>query len=89
LNEYTSRDQGVLGSQLGEDVGHHVIVTGDVVELYTFEVILELAHLGAVCVHSFFLDVLCLVDLVDDDLGVAVSDESLDSEGNNDAQPMD
>jgi hypothetical protein len=27
--------------------------------------------------------------LVDDDLGVVVGDESLDSEGNNDAQPMD
>jgi hypothetical protein len=27
--------------------------------------------------------------LVDDDLGVAICDESLDSEGNNDAQPMD
>jgi hypothetical protein len=27
--------------------------------------------------------------LVDDDLGVAVGDESLDSKGNNDAQPMD
>jgi hypothetical protein len=27
--------------------------------------------------------------LVDDDLGVTVSDESLDSEGNSDAQPMD
>jgi hypothetical protein len=59
------------------------------VELLTFEVILELAHLGAVGVHRFFLDVACLVDLVDDDLGVAVSDESFDSEGNSDAQPMD
>jgi hypothetical protein len=27
--------------------------------------------------------------LVDDDLGVAVGDESLDSKGNNDAWPMD
>jgi hypothetical protein len=27
--------------------------------------------------------------LVNDDLGVTVSDESLDSEGNSDAQPMD
>jgi hypothetical protein len=60
-----------------------------VVELKTFEVVLKLSHLGAVGVHCFLLDVACLVDLVDDDLGVAVSNESLVSEGNNDAQPMD
>jgi hypothetical protein len=52
-------------------------------------VVLELAHLGAVGVHCFLLDVACLVDLVDDDLGVVVSNELLDSEGNNDAQPVD
>jgi hypothetical protein len=52
-------------------------------------VVLELAHLGAVGIHHFFLHVARLVDLVDDDLGVTVSDESLDSEGNSDAQPMD
>jgi hypothetical protein len=59
------------------------------VELKTFEGIFELAHLDTVGVHRFLLDVACLVDLVDDDLGVAISDESLDSEGNSDAQPMD
>jgi hypothetical protein len=52
-------------------------------------VVLELAHLGVVGIHCLLLDVACLVDLVDDDLGVAVSNESLDFEGNNDAQPMD
>jgi hypothetical protein len=52
-------------------------------------VVLERAHLGAVGVHRFLLDVACLVDLVDDDLGVAVSNESLDSKGNNDVYPMD
>jgi hypothetical protein len=52
-------------------------------------VILKLAHLNAVGVHRVLLDVTCLVDLVNDDLGVTVGDESLDSEGNNDAQPMD
>jgi hypothetical protein len=33
LNEYAGCDQGALGSQIGEDVGCHVIVAGDVVEL--------------------------------------------------------
>jgi hypothetical protein len=52
-------------------------------------VILKLAHLSAVGVHRVLLDAACLVDLVNDDLGVAVGDESLHSEGNSDAQPMD
>jgi hypothetical protein len=50
---------------------------------------LELAHLSAVGIQRVLLDVAGLVDLVDDDLGVAVGDEPLDSEGNSDAQPMD
>jgi hypothetical protein len=33
LKEYASRDQHALGSQLGEDVGRHVVVAGDMVEL--------------------------------------------------------
>jgi hypothetical protein len=33
LNEHTNRDQRALESQLGEDVGRHVVVAGDVVEL--------------------------------------------------------
>jgi hypothetical protein len=89
LNEHTNRDQRALGPQLGEDVGHHVVVAGDVVEFQALKLSLELAHLSAVGVHRVLLDVTGLVDLVDDDLGVAVGDESLDSEGNNDAQPMD
>jgi hypothetical protein len=48
-------------------------------------VILKLAHLGALGIHCVLLDVADLVYLVDDDLGVTISDESLDSEGNNDA----
>jgi hypothetical protein len=51
-------------------------------------VVLNLTHFRAVGVHCL-LDVACLVDLIDDDLGVAVRDKSLDSKGNNDAQPMD
>jgi hypothetical protein len=79
----------VLGSQLGENVGCHAVVARDVVELYTFEVILKLAHLSTVGIHRVLLNVAGHVDLVNDDLGVALSDESLDSERNSDAQPMD
>jgi hypothetical protein len=60
-----------------------------VVEFQTLEVSLELAHLSVVGIHRVLLDVACLVDLVNDNLGVTVGDELLDSEGNSDVQPMD
>jgi hypothetical protein len=50
---------------------------------------LKLAHLNVVGIHRVLLDVSGLVDLVDEDLGVAIGDESLDSKGNSDARPMD
>jgi hypothetical protein len=55
------------------------------VELQTLKVSLELVHLSIVGVHRVLLDVTGLVDLADDDLGVALGNESLDSEGNNNA----
>jgi hypothetical protein len=33
LNEYADRNKRALGPQLGEHVGRHVVVTGDVLEL--------------------------------------------------------
>jgi hypothetical protein len=89
LDEHAGRDQHALGSQLGEDVGRHVVVAGDVVELQALKVSLELAHLSAISIHRVLLDVAGFVDLIDDDLGVSVRDESLDSEGNSDAHPID
>jgi hypothetical protein len=59
------------------------------VKLQALEVGLELAHLGAIGVHRVLPDVSCLVDLVNDDCGVAVGNKSLDSQGNGDAQPVD
>jgi hypothetical protein len=49
-------------------------------ELQAFEVSLKLLYLGAISIHRILLDVAHLIDLVDDDLGVAVSDELLDSQ---------
>jgi hypothetical protein len=49
----------------------------------------ELAYLGAVSVHRIFLDVARLVEFIDDDLGVAVGNEPLDSQGKSDAQSVD
>jgi hypothetical protein len=58
-------------------------------KLQALEVGLELAYLGAVSVHRIVLDVTCLTDLVNDDLGVVVSDEPLDSQGNSDSLSVD
>jgi hypothetical protein len=59
------------------------------VEFQALEVGLEFAHLSVVGVHRVLLDVVGLVDLVYDDLGFAICDESPDSEGNDNTQPMD
>jgi hypothetical protein len=64
----------MFGPQLGKDVGYHVVVTTDMVKLQALEVSLELAYLGVVGVHRILLDVARLIDLVNDDLGVAVSE---------------
>jgi hypothetical protein len=78
LDEHTNWNQHTLGAQLGENVSHHVVVVIDVVELDSFEVSFELAYLGAICIHRVFLDVASFIDLVDDDLGAAVSYEAFD-----------
>jgi hypothetical protein len=49
------------------------------VKLQALEVGLELAHLDTVGIHRVLPDVTSLVDLVDDDLRVAVGNKSLDS----------
>jgi hypothetical protein len=58
-------------------------------KLQGLEVGLKLAYLGAVSIHRILLDVARLNELVDDDLGVAISDEPLDSQGNSDVQSLD
>jgi hypothetical protein len=59
------------------------------VEFQALKLNLELSYLSAVGIHRVLLDVACLIDLVDDDLGVAISNEPLDSQGNSDAQFVD
>jgi hypothetical protein len=58
-------------------------------KLQALEVSLELMHLSAVSRHRVLPDVTCLVDLIDENLGVAVSNEPLDSQGSNNAQSVD
>jgi hypothetical protein len=60
------------GSELGEDVRCNVVVADDVMELEIVELVLELADFWAVGVHVLLVAVPGLVDLVDDQCGVAV-----------------
>jgi hypothetical protein len=59
-----------------------------VVELQAFEVVLELPDLSAVGIHCVLLDVAQLVDLVNNDLGVAVCNKPLNPQGHGDVQPV-
>jgi hypothetical protein len=58
-------------------------------ELQAFEVNLELPYLDVVGIHRVLLLVARLIDFDDDDLGVTVSDEPLDPQGNIYAQSVD
>jgi hypothetical protein len=89
LDEHTGWDQRTLGPQLREDVDRHIVVATNMVEFQAFEVGLELSYLGVVGIHRDLLDVSRLVDLVDEDFGVAVGNEPLNSQGDNDAQSVD
>jgi hypothetical protein len=51
----------------------YVVVPWDVLELDPLEVDFELANLSAVCIHRVLDAVPLLVDLLDDDLGIAKS----------------
>ena len=59
------------------------------VEFLAVEVGLELMYLLAVGVHVLLSAVSILVDLLDDDFGVAVGEEPLDAEGGRDPETMD
>jgi hypothetical protein len=59
-------------TRLRQDVCCYVVVTDDVVELETIELVLELADFWAVGVHVLLVAVLGFVDMVDDHCGVAV-----------------
>ena len=89
MDKYSCRDEGPLAAQLGEYVGCHVIILEDMVELQTVEVGLELTYLLAVGIHLLLGALPVLVDLLDDDFGVAVGKEPLDAKGGRDPETVD
>ena len=58
-------------------------------ELQAVEVGLKLAYLLVVGAHLLLGAVPVLVDLLDDDFGVAVGEEPLDAEGGSDPETVD
>jgi hypothetical protein len=50
-----------------------VVVPWDVLELDSLEVAFELANFSALCIHHVLDAVPILIDLLDDDLGIAKS----------------
>ena len=58
-------------------------------ELIPIEVAFELAHLCIVGINRFLRAVPSLVNLLYDDLGVAVGKEPLDAEGGRDPETVD
>jgi hypothetical protein len=58
-------------------------------KLHPLEVAFEFANLSAVSVHRVLDAVPLFVDLLDDDLGIAKSQYSLDAKGHCYAEPVD
>jgi hypothetical protein len=79
LNKHTGWYDGPLGSELGQCIGRHVVVPGDVVELQAVKLGFDLPDLPALPV---------LVDMLYDDFGVAICQQTLDAECDSDPETM-
>ena len=89
MHEDSGWEKCPLRAQLGEYIGCHVVVPKDMVEFLAEEVGLELMYLLAVGIHVLLSAVPILVDLLDDDFGVAVGEEPLDAKGGCDPETVD
>ena len=79
MNKHAGWYDGRLGSKLGQCVGRHVVIPGDMVELQAIKLGFELPDLPALPV---------LVDLLYDDFGVAVCQQALDAKRDNDPKTV-
>ena len=89
MNEHAGWYDGPLGSELGHNVGCHIVVPGDVVELQTIEFAFELPDLHAIGVHLLLGALPVFVDLLYDDFGVTIRQQMLDAECDSDSEIMD
>ena len=89
LNLHAGWYDGPLGSKLGQNIGRHVVVPRDVVKLQTIKLGFELPDLLTVCVHLLLGALPVLVDLLYDDFGVAISQQTLDAKRDSDPKTVD
>ena len=89
MNEHAGWYDGLLGSKLGQNISRHVVVPGDVVELQTIKLGFELPDLPTVGVHLLLCALPVLVDLLFDDFGVTIGQQTLDAECDSDPEIVD
>ena len=83
MNEHTGWYVGPLGSKLGQNINRHVVVPGDVVELETIELGFELPDLPTVDIHLLLGAFPVFVDLLYDDFGITISQQTFDTRSKN------
>ena len=88
MDEYSYGDKGPFRSELRKDIGGHIVVPRDVVELKTVEPGLKFANHPVVGVHFLFGSVPILIHLLNDDFGVAIREEALDAECDSDPETV-
>ena len=89
MDEHAGWYDGPLGSELGQNIRRHIVIPGDVVEFQTVELSFELPNLLAVGIHLLFGALPVFVDLLYDDFGVTISQQTLDAECDSDPETMD
>ena len=88
LNEHARWYNGPLGPELGQNVRRHIVVPGDVVELQTIGLSFVLPDLPAVGIHLLLGALPVFVDLLYDDFGVTISQQTLDVECDSNPEAM-
>ena len=71
-----------LDPRFGQNIRRHIVVPGDVVELQTIELGFELPDLPAVGIHLLLGALPVFVDLLYDDFGVTIRQQTFDAECN-------
>jgi len=73
---------------LEQDVCRHIVVPGDVVELQAVEFAFELPDLPAIGIHLLLGALPLFIDLLYDDFGVIISQQTFDAECDSDPENM-
>ena len=86
MNEHAGWYYGSLGSELGQNIYYHIVVPRDVVELQAIEFGFKIPYLPAIGVHLLLGALPVFVDLLYDEFGVTISQQTLDAKCDSDPQ---